>query len=102
MIAAVAMGWLAVVMAIPDFMNSSYTKAITSPVSTFTVIGLHLFLGIAILGSGTWLIALLRPRSTIEFAAKSKRIWQTNLILWLSAYVVGILVFVTLHTTFFR
>ena len=100
LIVGVAIGWVAVVMSFPSFMDSSYMQTVTSPASTLVVFGSHIFLGVATLIFGTWLVALWRPRST-EFAAKSKRIWQLTAILWVLAYVVGVLLFVTLHTTFF-
>jgi hypothetical protein len=101
MIVAVATGWVALVMTVPDFMNSSYTQTITNPSSTFALVGSHVFLGVATLVSVTWLIALWRPKSSTDFAAKSKRIWQSNAILWVLAYVVGLMLFLTLHTSLF-
>jgi uncharacterized membrane protein YozB (DUF420 family) len=59
-----------------------------------------MIVAIATLVFGVWLVALWRPHST-EFAAKSKRQAQLTTILWVSTYVLGVLVFVTLHTTFF-
>jgi hypothetical protein len=99
-IVGLAIGWLAVAITIPSFMDSSYMQTVTSPSSTLAVFGSHIFLGLTTLIFATWLVALWRPHST-EFAAKSKRIWQVTAILWVSAYVVGVLLFVTLHTTFF-
>lgn len=99
-IVGVAIGWLSVVMSLPSFMDNSYMQTVTSPSSTLAVFGSHIFLGVATLLFGTWLVALWRPHST-EFPAKSKRIWQLTAILWIAAYVAGVLLFVTLHTTFF-
>ena len=61
----------------------------------------HEFLGISTLVSGVWIVRLWRLGST-EFEAKSKKIWRLTAILWILAYVVGLLLFVTLNTTFFR
>jgi hypothetical protein len=99
-VVGIAMGWLAVAISLPSFMDSTYMQTVTSPSSTLAVFGSHIFFGVATLIFGTWLVALWRPHST-EFAAKSKRIWQLTAILWVSAYAVGILLFVVLHTTFF-
>ena len=91
--------WVAVVGTLPMFMDSSIMQNYTSPSSTLVVSGLHLFIGVAELVFGTWLVALWRPRST-DFAAKSKRIWQSIVILWVLAYMVGLLLYVALTTTF--
>ena len=99
MIVLTAGGWVAIVGTLPMFMDSSIMQNYTSQSSTLVVSGLHLFIGVAELVFGTWLIALWRPRST-DFAAKSKRIWQSIVILWVLAYVVGLLLYVALTTTF--
>jgi hypothetical protein len=99
-IVGVAIGWLSVIMSLPSFMDSSYMQTVTNPSSTLAVFSSHISFGVATLLSGTWLVALWRPRST-EFAAKSKRIWQLTAILWVATYLLGVLVFVVLHTTFF-
>jgi hypothetical protein len=99
-IVAVAVGWIAVVMTVPEFMNSSYTQTFTGSTSSFALVGLHVFLGFSTLIAGTWLVALWRPRST-DFTAKTNRLWQAIVVLWVLAYVVGVTVFLTLHTTLF-
>jgi hypothetical protein len=99
MIVLIAIGWFTVVMSVPDFMNSSYMQTIMNPSSTMVVSTLHMLFGVVALVFATWLVALWRPRS-IDFAAKSKRIWQSTVISWVLAYVVGLLLFVALTTTF--
>jgi hypothetical protein len=94
----VAIGWVVVLISLPNFLDSSIMQTYTSPSSTLVVFGIHMFFGLATLISATWLVALWRPHST-EFPAKSKRIAKTTTILWVSAYVVGILFFVALTTT---
>ena len=78
----------------------SYLPTVLSPplhlVNWFT----HEFLGISTLVLGVWIVSLWRLGST-EFVVKSKRIWRLTEILWILAYVVGLLLFVTLNTTFF-
>jgi len=97
MIVLIAIGWFTVAVSIPDFLNSSYMATIMNPPSTLVVSSLHMLLGFAALVFGTWLVALWRPRST-DFAAKSRRAWQLTLIGWVSAYVVGLLLYVAVTT----
>ncbi len=100
MIALVAIGWSSVAMSLPSFMDSSFMQPYMNPSSTFGAFSLHSILGIGALVFGTWLVALWRPRST-DFAAKSKKIWQATTGLWVSTYVVGVLLFFALGATFF-
>jgi len=100
MIVSIAIGWIAVVMTVPEFMNSSYTQTFTGSTSSFALVGGHVFLGLSTLVTGTWLVALWRPRST-DFAVKTNGIWRGIVVLWVLTYVVGILVFLTLHTKVF-
>jgi hypothetical protein len=100
LIVALAIGWVAFLATLPNFMDSSYMQTLTNPSSTLAVFSVHAFFGLATLVFGTWLVALWRPRST-EFAAKSKRIWQLTAIVWVAAYVVGVLLFVARNTAFF-
>ena len=62
--------------------------------------GLHAIFSIPALIFATWLVALWRPGST-SFAAKSRRIVQLTTVFWVPSYVVGVLDFLVLHTTFF-
>jgi hypothetical protein len=60
---------------------------------------LHAIFSIPALVFAGWLAALWRPRSA-SFAAKSKRLAQLTLVFWIPSYVVGVLDFMVLHTTF--
>ena len=97
MIVAVAIELVGIISVSILFSGSSM-EPLMSPSSTFAVFGLHGFFGIATLISGVWLVALWRPHST-DFAAKSKRIWQSTVILWISTFVIGLLLYVALTTT---
>jgi uncharacterized membrane protein YozB (DUF420 family) len=61
---------------------------------------LHAIFSIPAIIFGVWLVALWRPEST-SFAAKSRRIAQLTTVFWVPSYVVGVLDFIVLHTTFF-
>jgi hypothetical protein len=61
--------------------------------------GLHAIFSIPALVFGVWLVVLWRPGSII-FAAKSRRIAQLVPFFWIPSYVVGVLDFLLLHTTF--
>jgi hypothetical protein len=61
---------------------------------------LHGIFSIPAMVFGLWLVALWRPEST-SFATKSQRIAQLTTIFWIPSYVVGVLDFIILHTTFF-
>ncbi len=63
------------------------------------VFSLHSILSTLAIISGAWLVALWRPRS-VSFATKSKRIAKATTILWVTAYLAGILAFVVFHTAF--
>jgi H+/Cl- antiporter ClcA len=99
MIVLAAIGWVAVAGSLPSFMDSSSMQTYMSPSSTLIMLGLHIFFGGASLIFATWLVAVWRPHST-KFAAKSKKIWQLTAIFWILAYVVGLLLYVALTTTF--
>jgi hypothetical protein len=100
MVVSVAIGWVAFIMVIPSYFDSSFMQPYMSSSSTFAAFSLHSIFGTATLIAGTWLVALWRPRST-DFAVKSKRVWQSTVILWLLAYVVGVWLFFALGATFF-
>jgi uncharacterized membrane protein YozB (DUF420 family) len=94
-IATVTIKWVMLFLMIPSYMDSSFMQPYMSPASTFVVFSLHTFFAVATPIFGVWLVALWRPRST-EFAAKSKRIWQLTVIVWVLAYVVGVLLYLLL------
>jgi hypothetical protein len=79
---------------------SSSTEIFSSTPLRLVMNSLHAIFSIPALIFGTWLVALWRPEST-SFAAKSKRIAQLTTIFWVPSYVVGVLDFMVLHTTFF-
>ena len=92
-----AVGFIAVL-----FMNpfSSSTQVFSSSPLRLVMNSLHAIFSIPALVFGVWLVALWRPGST-SFAAKSRRIAQLITVFWVPSYVVGVLDFVVLHTTFF-
>lgn len=94
-IVSVTIKWVMLFLMIPSYMDSSFMQTYMSPTSTFVAFSLHTFFAVATPIFGTWLVALWRPRST-EFAAKSKRIWQLTVIVWVLAYVVGVLLYLLL------
>ena len=84
------------------FMNpfSGSTEIFSSTPLRLVMNGLHAIISIPALIFGTWLVVLWRPEST-SFAAKSRRIAQLTTVFWVPSYVVGVLDFMVLHTTFF-
>jgi len=78
-----------------DIINQYYMN----PASTMVVFGMHSLLGGAALASGVWLVVLWRPKST-DFAVKSKRIWRLTVSLWFLAFLVGLLLYAALTTTY--
>ena len=83
---------------VPTF--DSYLPTVLNPPFHFINWIAHEFLGISTLVLGIWVVSLWLFVST-EFEAKSKRIWRLTTILWILAYIVGLLLFVTLNTNFF-
>jgi uncharacterized membrane protein YozB (DUF420 family) len=61
---------------------------------------LHGIFSVPALVFGLWLVLLWRPGSA-SFAAKSRRIALLTVVFWVPSYVVGVLDFLVLHTTFF-
>jgi uncharacterized membrane protein YozB (DUF420 family) len=84
------------------FMNpfSSSTEVFSSSPTRIIMNALHAIFSIPALIFGAWLVVLWRPGST-SFAGKSRRIAQLTTIFWVPSYVVGVLDFMLLHTTFF-
>ena len=99
-IVQLAVLWVVFLMLIPSYLDSSFMQPYMSPSSTLVAFVLHTIFGVAQLIFGTWLVALWRPRST-DFAVKSKRIWQLTVICWVSAYVIGLWLYVELRPTLF-
>jgi len=77
----------------------SYLPTVLSPPLHLVNWLAHEFLGISTLVIGVWVVSLWRLGSN-KFEVKSKRIWRLTVILWVLAYVVGLLLFVTLNTNF--
>ncbi len=50
---------------------------------------------------GIWLVALWRPKST-TFPAKTKKLAILTTAFWIPSYIVGVLDFMVIHTTFFK
>ena len=79
---------------------SSSTEAFSSTPLRLVMNSLHAIFSIPALVFGMWLVLLWRPKST-SFALKSRRIAQLTAIFWVPSYIVGVLDFIVLHTTFF-
>ncbi len=96
-VCAWAVGFTAVL-----FMNpfSTSTEVFSSTPLRLVMNGLHGIFSVPALVFGVWLVLLWRPGST-AFAAKSRRLAQLIPVFWIVSYVVGVLDFVLLHTTFF-
>ena len=77
----------------------SYLPTVLSPPLHLVNWLAHEFLGISTLVLGIWTVSLWRLGSN-EFEVRSKRSWRLTTILWVLAYVVGFLLFVTLNTNF--
>ena len=76
------------------------SSAFSSSPSRLVMNSLHAIFSIPAIFFGVWLVTLWRPGSAL-FAAKSKRIAQLTMIFWIPSYVIGVLDFIILHTTFF-
>jgi hypothetical protein len=83
-----------------DPLSSSSLQIFSSSPLRLVMNSLHAIFSIPALVFGVWLVALWRPGS-ISFATKSKRIAQVTVVTWVLSYVVGVLDFMVLHTTFF-
>jgi hypothetical protein len=97
-ICALLVGFSAVLLMDPFSGGSS--QVLSSSTLRLVMNSLHGIFSIPAIVFGVWLVALWRPEST-SFAAKSKRIAQLIIVFWVPSYVVGVLDFVILHTTFF-
>lgn len=79
---------------------STSTEVFSNTPFRLVMNGLHAIFSIPALFFGTWLVAIWRPKS-ISFVEKSRRISQLTIVCWIPSYVVGVLDFLVLHTTFF-
>jgi uncharacterized membrane protein YozB (DUF420 family) len=75
----------------------SYLPTVLSPPLHLVNWLAHEFLGVSTLVLGIWTVSLWRLGSS-EFEVRSKRIWRLTTIFWVLAYVVGLLLFITLNT----
>ena len=80
---------------VPTF--DSYLPTVLSPPLHLVNWFAHEFLGISTLVLGIWVVSLWRFGSN-EFEVKSKRIWRLTMIFWVLAYIIGLLLFITLNT----
>jgi hypothetical protein len=96
-ICAWAVGFIAVLFMDPF---SSSTEIFTNSPLRLVMNSLHGIFSIPALIFGVWLVILWRP-GLESFPSKSKRIAQLVTFFWVPSYVVGILDFMVLHTTFF-
>ncbi len=78
---------------------SGNTQVLASTPLRLVMNGLHAVFSVPALAFGVWLVVLWRPGSML-FAAKSRRIAQLIPVFWIPSYVVGVLDFLLLHTTF--
>jgi uncharacterized membrane protein YozB (DUF420 family) len=75
----------------------SYLPTVLSPPLHLVNWLAHEFLGVSTLVLGVWMVSLWRLGSS-EFGVKSKRIWRLTMTFWVLAYVMGLLLFITLNT----
>lgn len=100
MIAAVIIELVGILSVSILFADASAMEPLLSSFSTMAVFGVHSFFGVATIVSAIWLVLLWRPKS-VDFATKSKTVWQSTLILWTLAFVVGLVLYVALTTNIF-
>jgi hypothetical protein len=84
------------------FMNpfSTSTDVFASTPMRLVMNALHGIFSVPALVFGVWLVVLWR-RGSPTFPAKSRRIAQLIPFFWIVSYLVGVLDFLVLHTTFF-
>jgi len=96
-VCAWAIGFVAVLFMDPF---SSSTEIFSNTPLRLVMNSLHGIFSVPALVLGVWLVVLWRPYSE-SFASKSRRIALLIPFFWLASYVVGVLDFLALHTTFF-
>ena len=97
-ISAWIIGVSAVLMMGP--LSSSSSQILANTPARLVMNSLHGIFSVPALALGVWLVALWRPESTL-FVVKSRRIAQLLPAFWIISYVVGVVDFLLLHTTFF-
>jgi hypothetical protein len=101
MIVAVAVEYVGLIgVAGSSILSGESMQPLMEPLSTLVVFALHGIFGFIAIASGTWLVALWRPKST-DFAAKSKLAWRATMISWILAFLVGVFLYVAVTTNFF-
>jgi hypothetical protein len=98
-ISAWLVGFSAVILMDP--LSGGSLQVFSIPAPRLVMNSLHAIFSIPALVFAGWLVALWRPGSTL-FAAKSRKIAQLVTVFWVPAYVVGVVDFMLLHTTFFK
>ena len=83
-----------------DPLSSNSSQILSNSPLRLVMNSLHAIFSIPALAFGLWLVALWRPESP-SFAAKSRRIALLTTVFWIPSYLVGVLDFLVLHTTFF-
>ena len=78
---------------------SGNTQVLANTPLRLVMNGLHAVFSVPALALGVWLVVLWRPGSML-FVSKSRRIAQVIPFFWISSYVIGVLDFLLLHTTF--
>ena len=95
MTVAVVSGLVIFGLASSLFSDSTYIQTLTNPTMNLASVVSHAFFGFASFVSGIVLVAfLLRDRA---ISGRSDLIAKITPILWVLAYVVGVLLFVILH-----
>jgi uncharacterized membrane protein YozB (DUF420 family) len=78
----------------------SYLPTVLNPPLHLVNWLVHEFLGISTLVAGVLVVSLWRLGSK-EFEVKSIKIWRLTRISWVLAYLVGLLLFLTINTNIF-
>lgn len=85
---------MVLVMSTPS--ASSMDSYFTSPLKVAEIVA-HSVLSIPAIAFGVWSVAIWRPNSA-TFPAKSRRIVQLTVILWVLSYVAGVLGYIADYT----
>jgi uncharacterized membrane protein YozB (DUF420 family) len=92
---AVALGLVITSVGTLNFSDSAYMATLTNPTVNFASFVSHAFFGIVSFISGLALLALLLMDKAI--ADRSNLVARITAVLWVVAYVVGVVFFVVLH-----
>ena len=83
-----------------DPMSFSSMAVLANTTTRLVMNFFHVIFSIPALALGTWLVVMWRPNSA-TYPAKSRRIAQLTVLLWILSYLVGAIDFLILHTTLF-